>query len=287
MDKFKTALMNLGKELGAFFSSPIVIKNLGGILVTVLVLLFSTFFFLKSCTRHGEQLVVGDFTEMTLKEAIAKANASDFRIVVSDSIDRGKNNLPNTVRSQSPIPFSKVKKNRTIYLTIYKYQRDEVTLPPLTGSDEYARYKRLCSYIEVETRVRERILDRTYAPNTILRIYHEGREIDLERVNERKYKLQKGSVIEMDITEFGDGYAKMPNVVCAQFKEAKKLIESYQLTVGTIKEDPTVVDRSTAYIYQQVPEYNPTQKIPVGRQISLYLTQNQPKDCQSDDSFQQ
>lgn len=280
MSKFKSVLTKTGKELGAFFTSPIVLKNLGGMLGTILVILLSTFFLMKKCTRHGEKLEVEDFTGLHVRDAIAKARALDFKIVVSDSIDRGTEaNKPNTVRSQNPIPFSKVKKNRTIYLTIYKYGRDEVPLPRLTGNDEYDRYARMCNSRGIETKIRQKILNQKYAPNTILRIYYEDREIDLERVNRREYKLPKGSVVEMDVTQADDGYTKMPDIACLQFEQAKSLIESYELVLGTIKEDPTVINRATAFVYQQSPEYNPTQKIRKGQQIALYLTQDRPQDC--------
>lgn len=109
MSSFSDRLKHVGKEIAAFFTSPIVLKNLGLFLVTIIGILFLISILMKSCTRHGEALQVEDYSGMRLAEAMKKARNSNFKIAISDSLDRG-NNPPNIVLTQDPAPFSKVKK---------------------------------------------------------------------------------------------------------------------------------------------------------------------------------
>ncbi len=285
MSKFKDRLKLFGKEVAAFITSPIVLKNVGLMLVVLFAFLFAVLGLMKSCTRHGESLQVEDYTGMRYQDAIKKAKAASFRIVLNDSIDRGEM-PPNVVFAQNPEPFSRVKKNRTIYLTITKKERDKETLPSLKGRDEFDSYARYLKQKGIDAKIKERVVNDRYAPNTILNVYYEDQQIAIAEI-EKGYKVAKGATLYFDITERSDNYTVIPDLVCDQFERVQFLLQSYQLVVGDIVADPTVTDQASAYVYRQVPEYNPTQKIRVGQQVSLYLTQNRPADCPLEDMFEQ
>lgn len=278
MSSFSDRLKHVGKEIAAFFTSPIILKNLGLFLVTIIGILFLSSILMKSCTRHGEALQVEDYSGMRLAEAMKKARNSNFKIAISDSLDRG-NNPPNIVLTQEPSPFSKVKKNRTIYLTITKSQRDQVILPTIIGADEFEQYAKKLNRLSIKSEIKDRILNDRYASNTILKIYNaEEKEINLEDIK-RGIKIDKGSTLYFDVTERSDSYTNIPEVKCEPFDRADFLIRSYQLVVGTVHLDPTVVNRATAFVYKQVPEFSSTEKIRIGQQIDVYLTQNRPSEC--------
>ena len=111
LDKVLNKLKAVGKEIWYFVSSQIFLKNFGGIVILLSLLLFFTFWWMRCYTKHGESLQVHDYTSMTLQDAIEKANSRSFEIVVNDSIHRPKME-PNVVLTQSPKPFSRVKENR-------------------------------------------------------------------------------------------------------------------------------------------------------------------------------
>ncbi|MEL6717244.1 MAG: PASTA domain-containing protein, partial [Bacteroidota bacterium] len=163
----KERFQTIGKEIAAFFTSPTVLKNVGLMIATLLGLLFVTSFMMKTCTRHGESLQVGDYVGIDLRDAIRQAEREKFRITVLDSIDRG-NKPPNTVVSQNPEPFARVKKGRNIYLTITRNTRVQIAMPKITGQDEFSRYKSLLALRDLKAVVRERVANRRYAPGTIL-----------------------------------------------------------------------------------------------------------------------
>ena len=277
MSSFSDGLKQAGKEVAAFFTSPIVLKNLGLFIVTIAALLFLSSMLMKSCTRHGEALQVEDYSGMRLQEAVKKARNSNFRIAISDSLDRG-NNPPNIVLTQDPAPFSKVKKNRTIYLTITKSQRDQVLLPNIIGADEFEQYAKKLNRLDIKSEIKDRVLNDRYGANTILKIYIGEKEINLEDIK-KGFKVDKGSTLYFDVTERSDSYTNIPDIKCEIFERADFLVRSYQLVVGTVHLDPTVVNRATAFVYKQVPEFNATEKIRIGQQIDIYLTQNRPDDC--------
>jgi hypothetical protein len=283
MSSFSDRLKYIGKEITAFFTSPIVLKNLGLFLATIISLLFVSSMLMKSCTRHGEALQVEDYSGMRLTDAIKKARNSNFRIAISDSLDRG-NNPPNMVLSQDPAAFSKVKKNRTIYLTITKSQRDQVMLPNIIGADEFEQYAKKLARLDIKSEIKDRVLNDRYAANTILKIYNGEKEINLEDIK-KGVKIDKGSTLYFDVTELSNSYTSIPEIRCEPFDRADFLIRSYQLVVGTVHLDPTVVNRSTAFVYKQVPEFSSTEKIRIGQQIDVYLTQNRPDDCPYEDNL--
>lgn len=283
MSKFTDRLKSFGKEILAFVTSPVVLKNVGLMIAVVIALLFVMLGLMKGCTRHGESLQVEDYTGMRYEDAIRKAKGANFRVVLNDSIDRGEL-PPNVVFAQNPEPLSKVKKNRTIYLTITKKERNQETLPSLKGRDEFDRYASDLKTKGIEARIKERVMNDRYAPNTILNIYYEDKKIAIADI-EKGYKVPRGAVMYFDVTERSDNYTAIPDLVCDQFERAQFLIKSYQLVVGDIVADPTVTDRATAFVYKQIPEFNATQKIRVGQQINLYLTQTRPADCPLEDLF--
>ncbi|MEM1325687.1 MAG: PASTA domain-containing protein [Bacteroidota bacterium] len=273
----KERLQLIGKEIAAFFTSPVVLKNLGVLVVSLIALLFMTQLLLKSCTRHGESMQVQDFTGMDLNEATQKAKRDKLRIMVLDSMDRGTN-PPNMVLSQDPVPYSRVKKNRTIYLTTTRVTREKTKTPPISERDNYNDYKRALKVRTLEAAIKEEKADNRYLPGTILDVYHDNKKLSFDEIDEG-YELEKGSTLEFVVTKFGIEYVAMPNVACETFMSAETRLRNANLVVGIIREDVTVVDRNSAYVYKSVPAYEPNKQLQVGEQINLFLTQNLPEAC--------
>jgi D-alanine-D-alanine ligase len=130
----------------------------------------------------------------------------------------------------------------------------------------------------LKSEIKERIVNDRYDANTILHFYIGDKKITFEDIK-KGMEVEKGTVIGFAITERGDNFISIPDLSCNQFERAEFLIQGYQLVLGNIIADATVTDRATAFVYKQVPAFDPTQKMRIGEQIELYLTQSRPIDC--------
>jgi len=273
----KERFQNIGKEIAAFFTSPIILKNVGLMIATLLGLLFITSFMMKRCTLHDQTRQVHDYVGRDLRDAIQQAERNSFRVTVLDSIDRG-DRPPNQVVSQNPEPFARVKKGRNIYLTITRSTRVEIAMPKITGQDEFSRYKSLLALRDLKAEVKERVANRRYAPGTILEVYHGDKKLSFSQID-KGYKLEKGSTVGFVVTEYGAQFTTMPSLTCKRFEEVEALLKDANLVVGNIQPDVTVVDRPTAFVYKTVPQYTPSRQLRAGSQVDIYLTQDFPDDC--------
>lgn len=262
-------------EFRLFVTSVFFLKNFSSILGASLLIIGLIFFWMKCYTNHGQSVQVQDYTNMQLKDAIAKARNRSFRVQVVDSIWRDGVE-PNIVLEQNPKPFSRVKEKRTIYLTITKTTAEEVLLPSLVGNYDYFQYQKKLGNKGVYAAIRERVFDNKQAENTILYCYYKGDKIT-ETDLKNGIRIPKGSTLEFVITERGGGTVEVPDFTCKQLSAAEFLISTLQLNIGNIKPDVTVTDQTTAYVYNQNPE--PGQMIRVGEQVDLYITQDIPLGC--------
>ena len=163
-------------------------------------------------------------------------------------------------------------------MKITKLIPEEVLLPSLVGSYDYDQYASRLGRKGLKSTVRERIFNNKLEPNTILHFFYGEEKITESMVNDG-YKVPQGSVLEFVITDRGISTVAVPSVVCQSFSAAEFLINSNQLGLGQIVEDPSVTNRTTAYVYRQDPPADGT-RVRLGQAITLYLTQEVPDGCQ-------
>ncbi len=264
----------IGKSIWAFVSAPIFLRNLA--VMTGFLVLF--FFLLKGClniyTNHGKSLEVHDYRGMTLSEAKQKARQRSFSVVVLDSVFL-LNRSPNEVIDQTPRPFSQVKENRNIYLTITRSVPPEVPLPSLIGSDEFEQYRRKLERLNIDLVVRDKQYDRKLEENTILYLYYDGEQIAPQDL-ESGVKVPKGSTVGAVISVRNTGQAQVPNLVCQRFSEASFNISSRQLVVGRVEGASSNPD--DYYVWKQEPEAG--SMLSIGQPVNLYLQAAKPDGCQ-------
>ena len=114
-----------------FFSNWIV-RNLLTAFIIAAVLIVGAMIFLNVATKHNQELMVPDFTNMTVAEAEVAAAQAGMRVEVTDSVF-AKRMKKGAVRDQNPAPGSKVKDGRRISLTINALNAKKVTMPNLVG----------------------------------------------------------------------------------------------------------------------------------------------------------
>lgn len=266
-------------EVFAFISSKIFVKNFAGILGMLLFLFLMTTTWLKCYTNHGEALHMANFEGMNLLDVKDYAKEQGFRVVV-DSIDI-PGQAPLAVISQDPKPEALVKEKRTVYLRVQKTQRDMVDIPRLDGSNEsYDVYRKALQRARLlstsVTRVNSRL-----SSNTVLDIIYNNDTIT-NRVRDGKYQsIPRGSKLTIVVSERGYGNTRVPDLVCKTYQEAKLILESNNLNLGTVERDQTVTDKYTSYVWLQDPGEGSS--IRFGEQVKIRLTQNIPDDCEENE----
>src|SRR5690242_15689223 len=117
-------------NLGAFLKSRTFLINL----ILMVVLLFGSLYllynWLNNYTHHGESITVPDVRGLSEEKLIRFIEDKHLQYKIVDSLfEDGKE--PGTVIEQDPKPGSKVKENRTIYLTVNSSKPPKVKMPNL------------------------------------------------------------------------------------------------------------------------------------------------------------
>ncbi|MBN2638559.1 MAG: PASTA domain-containing protein [Bacteroidales bacterium] len=99
-------------------------------ILLTLLLLWGVLQSLAWYTRHGQVYLVPDFKGQTLQQLNAKHYNDYFDLQVIDSVYSQKYE-PGAIVMQNPLPDSKVKKGRNIYLTIVAKMPEMVKMPDL------------------------------------------------------------------------------------------------------------------------------------------------------------
>lgn len=113
-----------------FIAKHPILFNLLLIMVTFFVLMYGVLMTIDSFTGHGIYTVVPNVEGVSLNEARSTLEAVGFKCEVSDST-YSNNHAPGTVVAQDPKADSKIKPNRTIYLTMNAVSPRMVTLPSI------------------------------------------------------------------------------------------------------------------------------------------------------------
>ena len=113
-----------------FLFSKLFLKHLLLAIGIFAVLVWITLQSLAWYTHHSDYLVVPDFRAQNLQSIKENSDFANYRFSVIDSLfdpDKPKG----SVLTQDPYPGSKVKKDRTIYLTITSFVPEKTMMPDL------------------------------------------------------------------------------------------------------------------------------------------------------------
>lgn len=263
--------------LGRYLRSRALLLTLAGIAAAAGLLFLLVDWGLDYYTRHGQRLEVGAYVGLDVGQARRAIERDAFRVEIIDSVFL-IDEPPRTVLRQDPPAGAFVKEARRIYLTVTKAVPDQVTLPPLAGTYDLDRYLRKLALLDLTGVVQERRYSSRYQPNTILEVYHDGREVsEIELRN--GYKVPRGSRLGFVVSSADGGQTSLPDVTCRTYDEVKFYLENYRLTIGDVIEDATVTDRATAHVYRQDPAFAPGSTVGFDTPVALYLTQERPADC--------
>lgn len=248
-----------------FLFSKLFLKNVG-LAVIVAFLIFSiAFTYIKFYTFHGKALPVPDFYGMTKIEVTKLASKKKLLIEYSDSVYQ-HNVKKGTIVDQSPNPGFKVKKYRTIFLTINANQPEKVEMPDVVS----VTLRQAKAILETSGLIVGKI---RYVPdiaiNNVIRQEHNGKTIQKGTI------IEKGSYIDLIL---GNGYSSVkiptPYLKGMNLRNAKNKLVQESLNIGSIIYDNSIVDYKdsvNATIWKQKPEAG-NSSINMGASIDVWLT---------------
>lgn len=165
-------------------------KQIIYIICITIVLIVISVISLSYITMHGESVKVPNLIGKTLDQVDVDLKSLDLSFVILDSARYNSLYNPMSVIDHQPIPGSKVKINRKIYLTINPSGYNEITIPKIIRTTIRQATQRLESSGFVIGEI-EYIDD--IGKDEIIEISHKG-----EMINEGD-KLLKNSVIDLTL----------------------------------------------------------------------------------------
>lgn len=272
--------MSKFQEITSFLKSKYLWLNVLGICLALIVVVWLVLFWLSSYTRHGQELDLPDFRDISISDAQKLAKEHSFEIFVADSIHIiGKEG--GIILGQNPLPGSKVKEHRKVYVTTSKHNPDMVTfysLPELYGKNYSRKKKELNQGYALQTEIVGRKFDKG-PENHILSVIYKGDTIVDRSGRGRDREFPKGGTLQFIVSSKSGGKINVPDLHCLTYAEAKFLIESYNLKIGAAEADASVNDFDGAFIWKQLPAYEEGFKVPLESEIQVYLTAEKPADC--------
>lgn len=121
------------KDFFSFKNNRFFWINIIAMILVVIVVIFGALKWLDSYTRHGDAIEVPNVKNINVDEAEVMLNNRELSLVVIDSTC--KKDLPaGTVLEQNPVPGSKIKKGRAIYVTINSDRVPLVAIPDIVDN---------------------------------------------------------------------------------------------------------------------------------------------------------
>lgn len=225
---------------------------------------------LNLSTKHGEEITVPDFTNLSRSEAVALARSVGVRLVLADSV-YVKRMSPGAVYMQTPVAGSSVKLGRRIRIVTNTLVPKEVYMPSLVGCSLRQAKAELMRNSLVLGRL---IYVRDIATNVVIRQQYGSREIapGAPLVSGSKVNL----VLGLSST---DNMSVVPNFVGVKYPQLTDMVQDNSLNVGRLAFDSSVktyADTLAARVYSQRPEYE-SEPVLKGSDVTLYLTVDEKK----------
>ena len=240
-----------------------ILTGIGIVILLVVVFLQS----LHWITRHDKTLTIPAVIGKSYADARQILESKGFDVELQDSIynDTAR---PLSVLRQFPDAEALVKVNRTVYLTINKAIAPLIEMPNLEGlsfrSAEIAMY-------QYGLKLEDTVYRADFAKNSVLEQQYNGDRIKAGT------KIPQGSRVVLVLgSGLGHEDFSVPDLVGLSYNDAKVLLESNGLNVGTVI---PAVDPN-AYVGRQNPEhvtpdgrYN---RIRQGQSVDLWLQADKP-----------
>lgn len=254
-------------SLKDFILSKVFMKNLGLAVSFAVGAIMLLLIWMNIYTRHGQARAIPDFYGLSIEESAKIAKKSKLRFQVIDSVYTTE--VPRgCVAEQNPKQGFKVKKWRTVSLTINAFNPEMVPAPDLVGIPQ----KQALLVIEsAGLKPGQQIFVPDLSKNFVLKQLHNGKEVKAGE------NLQKGSVIDLMVGRgLSNERTPVPDLMGMQLENARSYILAASLNLGAFIFDTTSVknreDSLSAFVYKQNPDFREDAKLQMGESVYIWLS---------------
>jgi eukaryotic-like serine/threonine-protein kinase len=253
------------KKAFQFIIGNFYLRNLSLVIILSIILIVLTFSFLRVYTHHGQAMSVPNLFGLTEKEAATELEKRELKYLLIDSVYI-TTEKKGVVVDQIPKPEYKVKKDRTIFLTINSHTPEKVVMTDLIGF----------SYRQAQFELNNRGLEigRLIPVPDIKKGMVLRQKINGSLIMKGDTIL-KGSKIDLEI---GDGNSNervtVPDLINMNVVQAKNKLNSLYLNMADIF-DNTVLSREDtlhALAFRQKPEASKWARLPLGSFVDVWFT---------------
>jgi len=249
------------------------------ILLGIGILILLAFIFLQSLswiTRHDKTLAVPAVTGKSFDEAKKILEGQGFDVEIQDTVYTDTAALLSVVK-QFPNAESRVKMNRTVFLTINRNAPPDIEMPNLEGMSFRSAKIALEQH---NLKLQDTVYTNYFARDMVLEQQQNGQRIKAGT------KLPMGSKISLVLGSGAGGQEfDVPDLFGQTLSEAKQILASSGLTVGTVQ--PSGAD-DNQYVYKQTPDHltltGKVNHIHQGQYIDLWVQADKPVKQQKADS---
>jgi len=251
-----------------FISREFLLTLLGIGLLGVLLYLAIFFWILPVYTRHGSGILVPDVGELPYQEAVKTLKKSKLRPTAEPDSVFMENLPPGVIIKQYPAPYSRVKPNRTISLTINKFQPPMVSMPEVIDQTLYQAKVRLENWgLSIGSVMRKPDI----AENAVLEVKHKGTDI------KPGTKIPRGSKIDLIVGSGRmSGKVTLPDLEGYTYEDAVAILTDLNLGLGSLVYTPNGPADKMGTIYDQRPRYVQGDSVRKGSAIDLYIYGTEP-----------
>ncbi|GAB4368894.1 MAG: PASTA domain-containing protein [Calditrichia bacterium] len=211
-------------------------------------------------TKHGEEHDLPDVTEIPIEQAVEVLQSQDFIPIIQDSV-YDEHFAPGLVIRQNPLPFSRVKKGRRVYLVISIGEKPRFA-PKLIGLTAQ----------DAEFRLREEGISLGEKFYNFSSLFHKGVVMAQSIPAGKEIKQNQGIDITISLGP-APTTLEIPNLVGKSLVAAERELDTLGVKIGIIK---------YSYKPQLVPgtilrqSISPGQKVAFADSINLLVSTDIP-----------
>ncbi|MGL1886851.1 MAG: PASTA domain-containing protein [Reichenbachiella sp.] len=257
------------------------LKHFAAATVMIIVVVYGVFnYYFPMITNHGESLTVPNLEGVMLDDLDDFLEDRDLRYQVEPDSGYSAKHPALAVLKQFPLPNSKVKENRKIYVTLNAKNPPVVKMANLKGRSLKNAQLELRSLGLALGEIR---YEPDYALNTILNQYHKGKIIQSGET------IPKGSKVDFEVGDgLGNQTFQMLELKNLDLEEAIFVLRGNGLKVGEIfykseglyttekrnsegEFETKTINVEPGKVYKQNPESSKTARI--GQSIDLWMVE--------------
>lgn len=229
------------------------ILNILGIAAFLAIVLFAIFTWLRIYTHHGKSITLPSYIDQSLASAQNDAQARTFDIIVNDSVHIvGKPG--GVIQNQNPLGGSLVKENRKIYVTVTKFQADQVQLSDMIFfGEDYEQISRQLIGKSLNPVIKSYQFD-ALTKNSVMEVWYKGELIASRTKDPERFIVDKGETIEFVVSSEEGGVSDVPPLVGRTVEAAGFVLSGEGLLLSILYDnDLGIDDESQAIITSQDP----------------------------------